>query len=153
MCVPSRFDPLSGNLQQTSYRQWKKKPGFALSPARFPHFLGVRRAVCLRSLRVVCVAAQREFNPVAEGTAQLQGADAGRADFFPLVYWVGLCTSSLLRMGALGEEKSLQSLWYCFLSALPLSLQESIWILAVISIIIGFMLSNQKIIYQTHMWN
>lgn len=56
-------------------------------------------------------------------------------------------------MGALGEEKSLQSLWYCFLSALRLSLVESIWILAVISIIIGFMLSNQKIIYQTHMWN
>lgn len=93
------------------------------------------------------------FNPVSKGTVQLQGDDAGRANFFPLVCWVGLCTSNLLRMGALVKEKYLQNLWYCFLSALRLFLVECIWILAVISIIISFMLSNQKIIYQMHMWN
>lgn len=56
-------------------------------------------------------------------------------------------------MGALEEEKPLQSLLHHFLSILHLFLMESICILAVISIIIGFMLSNQKIIYQMHMWN
>lgn len=54
----------------------------------------------------LCVWLHSEgFNPVADGTTYR--GDAGRADFFPFICWAGLCTSSLLRMGAPEEEKSL----------------------------------------------
>lgn len=67
-----------------------------------------------------------------------------------------VCTSSLLRMDELGEEKN-----PCKVSGIACSpslcllLLETICILTLISIIIGFMLCNpkKKIIYQMHMWN
>lgn len=122
MFVSSRFYPRPRNLQQTSYKQLREEPDFALFPAHSPHFLGVRRAICLCGLRAGYVTAQPAFYPAAEGSVQLQRAAAPRANSLPLVCWVGLCTSSLLRMGASGEEKSLQSLWYCLLScSLPSS--------------------------------
>lgn len=111
MFVSSRFDPQPRNSEKTSYKQLREEPDFVLFPAHSSHFLGVRRAICLCGLRAGYVTAQPDFNPAAEGPVQLQGDEAPRANSFPLV-----CTSSLLRMSALGEEKSLQSLWYCLLS-------------------------------------
>lgn len=52
--------------------------------------------------------------------------------------------------GCTGEGKYLQSL---VLLSSALCLVRSIWILTVISLIIGFMFSNEKVIYQTHVWN
>lgn len=84
MFVSSRSDPRPRNSQQTSYKQLREEPDFALFPAHSPHSWGVRRAICLCGLRVGYVTAQPDFNPAAEGPVQLQGDEAPRVDSFPL---------------------------------------------------------------------
>lgn len=55
MCVTSRFDLLSGNLQQTAYKQWKKAR-FCTLPIMFSPFFGGKGS-CLPMWLVAYVAA------------------------------------------------------------------------------------------------
>lgn len=104
MCIFSRFDPLSGNSQLATSNRGKRQILHS-SQLVLPIFGGPRTAVC-PVWQQGCVWLHSEgFNPVADGTTYR--GDAGRADFFPFICWAGLCTSSLLRMGAPEEEKSL----------------------------------------------